>query len=294
MPYDSLDVKEIYDVQLKLFSDKKLILKVYDEQITTKKSDSYEPLADILPSDNESILPLIDLGNNTKDAAYQTIRTDSLARSRNLLIDLAHENYKIWSSFITLTFKENITDLDYANKCFANWVRSVKRIHSDFKYLCVPEFQRRGAVHYHLITNLSVGEGIIPKRKTIKTKSENGGYKKLDYYDLKYWKHGFSSAFDLKLTDDKFSVSLYITKYLYKDVSDRLYGRQKILHSADLNHPIFAKTTVYQVNDILKKCKLVNYYEFKKQKEFQLGYQMFEFDLDNEEFEIIKHYINNQ
>lgn len=160
------------------------------------------------------------------------IRDDSLNRTYGLLVDLAIENAHLFKSFVTLTFKDNITELDYANNKFRSFVVMVKRIYPDFKYLAVPEFQKRGAVHYHLMTNLSVHDKkVIQKQKG-----------KKNMYDVKYWNHGFSSVFDLALTDDKFSVAAYMTKYFFKDIDNRLFGRNKILYSRSLKKPLIIRT----------------------------------------------------
>lgn len=58
--------------------------------------------------------------------------------------------------FITLTFKKNICDLKSANYEYDIFLKRFNyRIYgykcSKLKYLVVPEFQKRGAVHYHVI-----------------------------------------------------------------------------------------------------------------------------------------------
>lgn len=163
-----------------------------------------------------------------------TIRFDSLARSRDLLIDYASNNVSLWKSFVTLTFKENVTDLDLANKSFHQWRVSMRRAclkeGFEFSYLGVPEFQKRGAVHYHLLTNLQCGSKFLD--------FQNGIKEGVRMYDVKFWTHGFSSAFDLmRDTDDKFNVALYICKYLYKDLDDRLFGHTRVLKSNNLEKP---------------------------------------------------------
>ena len=175
------------------------------------------------------------------------VRQDSLARSRNLLIDYAIQNKYKFKSFVTLTFSENITDLDVANNKFNIWIKQVKRKlkeqGQDFYYLGVPEFQKRGAVHYHLLTSLECGSLIIP-RQEIKMlwNSQEQKYKTIEYYNLKFWNNGFSSAFDIvNDTDSNFNIGLYITKYLYKDLDNRLYGRTRVLKSNNLQKPVIEK-----------------------------------------------------
>ncbi|NCC55297.1 MAG: hypothetical protein EOM11_07445, partial [Erysipelotrichia bacterium] len=163
------------------------------------------------------------------------VSSSSLARSISLLHDYANANESEWLTFITLTFAENIIDINLANKKFNCFVKCMRRSFPDFKYLGVPEFQKRGAVHYHLLTNLVKGSELLPLQKGTN-----------DKYDVKYWSYGFSSVFDLKNTDDNFNVVAYICKYFYKDFDNRLFGRTKILKSNNLKKPLVYE---YERND---------------------------------------------
>ena len=172
------------------------------------------------------------------------IRADSLNRSFARLMDLAITNHKEFKTFITLTFADNVTDLDFANKCFNNFTTVVRKINPNFKYLGVPEFQKRGAVHYHLMTNLEADTDLIRLQKN-----------STNMYDVKYWSHGFTSVFDLKLADDNFSVALYMSKYFWKDIDNRLFGRRKILASRNLKSPDIVKVDSKEFEKIDKYIK---------------------------------------
>ena len=212
---------------------------------------------------------------------FKEVRSDSLSRTRNLLIDYACENESEFKSFITLTFAENVTDINEANKKFHDWrtsiTRSLKKDNKDFKYLGVPEFQKRGAVHYHLLTNLEVNGDYL----TLQHGKEN-------MYDVKYWKYGFSSAFDImRNTDDNFNIALYICKYLYKDIDNRLFGRNKCLKSNNLKKPLTAKleasSDTYKTakSYIESKCyNLCDYYCFdgNDENKYLIPYELFSYN----------------
>lgn len=51
---------------------------------------------------------------------------------------------------LTLTFKENLTDIDEAWKVFKYFAKLMRWRYKDFSYVAVPEYQKRGAVHFHL------------------------------------------------------------------------------------------------------------------------------------------------
>lgn len=206
-------LKNSYNVKIKEYKDGRIKIFEYDRDIYSLENNSSSELK------REVI-------KQFKSRNSGVITENNLNRSYAILIDLALQNYDSFKTFITLTFKENITDLTVANKSFANWTRQIKRQFNDFKYLGVPEFQKRGAVHYHLMTNLEINSDLITLQKD-----------KSNMFDVKYWNNGFSSVFDLSLTNEHFSVASYLTKYFYKDIDNRLFGRKKVLSSRNLDKP---------------------------------------------------------
>lgn len=82
-------------------------------------------------------------------------RTDfSIARTRKQIRRLVNSNPTM-DKFLTLTFAENVTDLKQANYEFKKFKQKLERkIGSGLKYIAVPEFQQRGAVHYHLMLDM--------------------------------------------------------------------------------------------------------------------------------------------
>lgn len=256
------EVVKYYDSRLTLYSDGKLVIRDYDSAIQ-KIDDGFEDFK----NEYSSKIAVVTHCLKKKRDKFGSCRFDNLFRSRKLVIDLAYENKDLWKSFLTLTFAENVKDIDFANKCFNSWLTSVRQSFHDFSYLCVPEFQKRGAVHYHLLSNLEVGGEFLPLQN-----------EKKNMYDVRFWKYGFTSAFDLKLADDKFNVSLYVCKYLYKDIDDRLFGRKKIMHSRNLKLPKVA--TTLQNNDYVQSLlahivddKEISEFTFQSKKKFQVSFK---------------------
>ena len=236
-----IDFKEyynLYDVKVKVMGDLVEVFE-YSDPIKVLKEGKSEPI--------KKRKSYTKAEKGTGD-----IRTDSLNRSFSRLMDLAITNHKDFKTFITLTFKENITDLDFANYEFKKWIQRVKYNFNDFKYLGVPEFQKRGAVHYHLMTNLDLKSEIIELQEN-----------HVNMYDVKFWEHGFTSVFDLNLTDDNFSVALYMAKYFWKDIDNRLFGRRKILASRNLKNPDIIK---FDSKEIEKIDKYIKNKQLEKQK----------------------------
>ena len=162
-----------------------------------------------------------------------------LTRARRNLRRIINSNINQWgdgvtSKFVTLTFKDNVTDLDEANYEYRQFIKRLnykvygKRC-SNLKYSAVVEFQERGAVHYHVI-----------------------------FYNLPYiksnvieevWGNGFVK---INKIDDIDNVGAYICKYLTENNDDsRLKGRKSYFNSRGLKKPI----EVYLDYDELENIK---------------------------------------
>lgn len=230
-PLTILDSKHIvatilYDIKLVKCGEYTQVY-LYQNKKMIKKSKKLKPELDLILD--------IDKENVTKKERYlnNKIENRSIIRSKLDCQRIAKSNISEWESFITLTFKENIINLDYANKRLKNFIDKIRRVKKGFKYLCIPEFQERGAVHYHLLTNLKCNSDIIPKREVKKLYSPfTNRYKKLEYYDIKYWFEGFSSA--EPITGDVKKIIGYISKYMTKDIDNRLFNRHRYFYSKNL------------------------------------------------------------
>jgi hypothetical protein len=273
--YQSSDYS-FYDRKIKLYNNGTIKEKKYVKILSRLKDGSIGRE----PTEKEQLL--IEQSKAKKkalafqliDDSVQEIRTDNLSRTRNMIIDLASHNEHLWKSFVTLTFTENIGNVKEANKSFKIWVKQVKRYYKkkglDFYYLGTAEYQERGAIHYHLLSSISPGDDISPMRKPLilfdkKTKKK----KCIDYYDLKYWNYGYSSLYDLRVTDEQFNVALYIVKYLYKDIDSRFFGEKKVFHSYNLEKPteieMLSSNPVYLIADSYIKEKGYNRTEYDYQ-----------------------------
>ena len=88
----------------------------------------------------------------------QKSMSDSIRRTRNTIRRTINSNTGKWDEkekFLTLTFKEHLTDQDETNKLFTEFVRklsySVFKKRSGLKYLCVVERMANGRIHYHVL-----------------------------------------------------------------------------------------------------------------------------------------------
>lgn len=182
------------------------------------------------------------------DNQLKEIDIKNIQRSKINLQRLAKANEKEFKTFITLTFKDNINNINDANKIFHDFISNIKRLKKDFKYLGVPEFQKRGAVHYHLMTNLS-----ITKDNNIILKQPNKKY----MYDLKYWTKGYSSVYSIR--KNHINVVAYLTKYFTKDIDNRLFGKRRYLYSRNLIKPCEVYLSSRDIEEFIKVLKIYDY-----------------------------------
>ena len=219
-----------YDLRYKIYNDSLRTVEAtrYSRPIYTKEAVDEKPKK-----------------TKKEKRANDQCRTDNLNRSKNALLDYIKENESIWLSFITLTFSENVTDVDTAMKELNKYTSKVRRVFPGFAYCGTIEAQKRGAWHFHMVSNIMTGTELMPKREP--KKIWNPDTKKwyiMDYYDIPYWVKGYSSVFDLaQQTDDNFKVHLYIAKYIAKGQNELLNGRKKVLKSNNLKKPRIYKVS---------------------------------------------------
>ena len=143
-------------------------------------------------------------------------RAKTLHRASNRVRRLINANIGEHSKFITLTFAENVTNLKKANY---EWKKFKQRVEYELgyklQYVAVVEFQKRGAIHYHVV---------MFNAPYIKNKRLN-----------ELWGHGFVKINRIKHVDN---VGAYVTKYMTKDCNDpRLIGEKMWFSSKGLEEP---------------------------------------------------------
>lgn len=155
----------------------------------------------------------------TKLKTINEIEERNITRSKLQCQRIAKANMEYWETFITLTFADNVTDIKLANKRFKYFIDKVRRIKNDLRYLVVPEHQKRGAIHYHLLTNISIND-----TKLMYNQEDNPKFK-----HVKYWLDGFNSVEHIK--GDAKKIVGYISKYMTKDIDNRLFGQRRFFCS---------------------------------------------------------------
>jgi len=175
-------------------------------------------------------------------------RLQTVRDARNLTRRLALMNFNSKDKFITLTYAENMMDLEKADKDFESFVRNMKYRYElkGLKYLAVREKQKRGAIHFHLLCDW---------------KHDFGSEEEIRHHERfigeKVWKQGFV---DIKQIDYVDNVGAYLIKYMTKNLSVELYKGKKIyLCSKGLERPVEYKG--------LEAEALIKFYELDHEKE---------------------------
>lgn len=214
--------KELYNAKLIDCGNYVQVYFLKEKKIKKEKEDSYE--LELKKRKTKNILEE-DRGKTNKSVLNDNIDKKNIIRSKLQCQRLAKTNCNEWKTFITLTFKENITDVNIANKRLKYFINKIKRIYKDFKYIGVPEFQKRGAIHYHLLTNIDIED-----TRFIYSQEDNEKFK-----HIKYWLDGFTKIDNIK--NDIKKIIGYISKYMTKDIDSRLFAHRRYFYSRNLKKP---------------------------------------------------------
>lgn len=166
-----------------------------------------------------------------KNQDLRQLEEKNLLRSKFELQRLVKTNIKDFKTFLTLTFADNVTSIEQANKQFNIWRTYIKQLKSDFKCVGVPEFQKRGAVHYHLLTNIDYNDDLILSQEEIKIYNKYSGWQVGK--NVKGWSYGYSMCKNM----EDINVIGYISKYMTKDIDNRLWGKRRYFYTRNLKRP---------------------------------------------------------
>lgn len=158
----------------------------------------------------------------------------NLRRARRNIVEILRLNLNPFSSFVTLTYRENVQDYDKAYEDFKKFVMRLKTaLKEPVQYLQVKELQKRGAIHFHMVIF-------------------NAKFRELPYkrvYEI--WRHG---AVHIKPIDDFDSttpdrIGNYLGAYLTKNTDEIALSKR-----------------IYSTSRGLKRIKKVNLTSFNPYK----------------------------
>jgi len=159
-----------------------------------------------------------------------TPRSDfAVSRTRYTVYHLIRCNQQDINIFVTLTYKENMLDIHQAKADFKLFVKRLNyETNTKSKYICIPERQQRGAVHFHC---LFFG---LPYRPLAVFKA--------------LWPHGdarFERSRQLR------SIASYVSKYVSKQTFDFPKGTRILMRSRNLVIPTTLIEGIHPFPDVV-------------------------------------------
>lgn len=188
----------------------------------------------------------------------------SMNRSKNNLMDILKSNE--FNFFVTLTFdKTKIDRLDdnKTRKAFTQWANNITRNLPNLIYVAVPEYHKKGGLHFHLLIGGATAEdlGLEDSGKRVKS----GRCKGQIIFNVSKWnRKGFSTATEILDTN---AVKFYLSKYLTKSkVDPRFYNKKRFYVSRNIKRPQVEKAS-YPCNDMF------NIFDSIDKADFNIDYE---------------------
>ncbi|WP_430596660.1 rolling circle replication-associated protein [Enterococcus sp. DIV0175] len=202
-------------------------------KVDEKKNEEYEhPTPEWIKNLNEP--------NKKYDELTAEKQYDSLKRKqkhyKNMRFEIARlidMNFDDNTKFLTLTFKENIQDIETTNDEFKKYIKRLnyqiyKTKKSQIKYLATWEKQKRGAIHYHIVL---FSFPFVPHDRL-----------------MEIWGHGlvWINKIDVDAVENR---GRYISKYFDKDLDLKEHKKKAFFKSQNLKIPKETKKLTKQEYD---------------------------------------------
>lgn len=226
---------ECYNSTLMVNRDGNVFLKYYKSQVYTCKKTGYEVKETLYNVDGVKIFRevtnLTPTPRSKVPVKYSYKRFDNKLRSLKRFNNYCDNNN--FTHFITLTYNTNNHDYDKAMRDLNSWLTIIRRNNPNCSYLGTYEFQKRGALHFHLLM-ANVDNSIYSEFK-----------KNKEHHYIKYWNHGFT---DVKIVTSS-ALMKYTAKYIVKS-NDKIWGKRLYYCSQNLKSAIEYK--LYINDDLLQ------------------------------------------
>lgn len=205
-------------------------------------------------------------------------RADSIVRCRNSFRRLVRANLSRKGAPALLTLNTRaIFDVSEGYKAFTYFGQLLRRqFGNDLSWIAVPEFQKRGAVHFHVLIwglpmNLacSFSKSMYTDKKGKKHRKHACPIPKLCERRTRriasVWSHGFA---DIMETDGSPRLSSYLAKYMSKAMHDkRLIGKRAYSATRNVMRPVSFNTAL-QVSSVKEHFGIDEKYPIAQFKEY--------------------------
>jgi hypothetical protein len=173
-------------------------------------------------------------GARRQNTAKDDMAVDVLRKSQSRAARLVREKLLMMESdrILTLTYRENQVDIDQAWKDFSAFNRKMKKRYGDrWQYVCVPERQERGAIHFHLAVR-----GFYLANTVRRFWREVVGEGNIDLTTPEYYKKDRKGR-GRKVTVGAKRIAFYLAKYITKaETVD--FNKRRYSASSNIRKPI--------------------------------------------------------
>lgn len=205
-------------------------------------------------------------GGVKRDRSTAQRTPDNIRRARAAFRRLVRANlFGTEKPFLlTLTMLE-VVPYEASSRLFHRFIARLRREEGQyFRYIAVPEFQKRGALHYHLLlwglpahyacTGYFAKRG--KKKYFIETCDESRACESSTRYLARLWLRGFCDCIE---TDGHPKLASYLAKYLSKHLSDvRLGGKKAYFCSRNTVRPLSLSSRAEMFDDYKKLIPVDN------------------------------------
>lgn len=206
-----------YTTKVKLYRDKKQVY-YFEKPILLGSSPSEETIQKRVKA------------RKTFETASEDSIQKTVNRNRVQIYDLATMND--WDYFVTFTFNPSKVDsYDYENTStkLSTWLKNLRRLNPDMKYVVVPEMHESGRYHFHgLVSNVDSSQFIDSTKWDKKGRT---------IYNWGSYKMGWSTVTEIGHNE---SAVKYLTKYITKDSIQVTKNKKRYWTSRNLNRPTVA------------------------------------------------------
>lgn len=150
-------------------------------------------------------------------------------RARQTLYDICKCND--FQFFVTFTYdperKERLND-EVTRRTFSVWANNMRRYYPNMYYIAVPEYHKKGGIHYHMLVGGIKWEDLKPKFWKL---DKNG----TPIYNVTAWTWGYSTVTRIKNGE---AAKHYVCKYITKQHFDeRFFGKRRFHTSQNIIRP---------------------------------------------------------
>lgn len=169
-------------------------------------------------------------------------RIDNLRAAKRLFVRRVLSHIKDFGSPLLVTCTlgpdvEQVGQWELVRLSFRNFVLRLREADYEVSYVSVPEFQRRGVLHLHiLVWGLPASLGDVRQRlQGEKIKTTSVGSERVHRYLASCWGRGYVDA---RCTDGSPKLVSYLGKYLTKSWSDKRFaGYRLVNYSHGFSYP---------------------------------------------------------